>query len=170
MTKTTRGRTIKLPGLDHPIPLARLAVELHKRGGQFYEAFKCLSDDPLPKLPHPAYFLLNHALELLLKAFLVSEGAEPKDLLKLGHNLRRLFEACKQKGLPEVPNLHHLVRHLSHQNSDHDFRYPSFYKLTVPVASECQAVMDGLVDALRPKMLDQQLRALVTSSGSAAAD
>jgi HEPN domain len=47
----------------------------------------------------PCVFLLLHALELHLKAFLISKGVSDKQLRVLGHDLLACLRACKEQGL-----------------------------------------------------------------------
>ncbi len=46
----------------------------------------------------PTVFLLLHALELHLKAFLFSQGMSDKQLRKIGHDLLACLRACKERG------------------------------------------------------------------------
>lgn len=46
----------------------------------------------------PSLFLLLHALELHLKAFLLSQGMTDKQLRNIGHNLLACLRACNERG------------------------------------------------------------------------
>jgi hypothetical protein len=48
----------------------------------------------------PVIFLLSHGIELTLKAWLRASGATLGDLKKHGHDLARLYKACKRTYLP----------------------------------------------------------------------
>lgn len=43
-------------------------------------------------------FLLGRAIELALKAYLISQGTTEKELRTIGHNLERAFDAAAAKG------------------------------------------------------------------------
>lgn len=73
----------------------------------------------------PLSFLLAHALELTLKAYLLHKNY-PEDRLKnIGHNLEKLAKTCKRAGLPHqttVDEENNLAR-LSGQHQNHQTRY-----------------------------------------------
>jgi hypothetical protein len=49
----------------------------------------------------PTLFLLMHALELFLKAFLLSQGANERELRGIGHDLVACLKVCKAKGFEQ---------------------------------------------------------------------
>jgi hypothetical protein len=53
----------------------------------------------------PIYYLYSHALELTLKAYLLSKGATSNRLRSrdYGHKLKVLWDACLAEGLPHHP-------------------------------------------------------------------
>jgi hypothetical protein len=67
---------------------------------QFHNAFHELKQQQ-PPLYWPRYFLLCHAIELALKAFLAKLGATPDQLkYDFGHKLDELVIDAVEKGLP----------------------------------------------------------------------
>jgi hypothetical protein len=46
----------------------------------------------------PTYFLLSHALELSLKAYLAARGVEINDLINFGHNLQVAYDRALELG------------------------------------------------------------------------
>jgi len=61
------------------------------------------SDKELP--PIPAYYLVCHSIELVLKAFLRGAGKELEDLKKKGHNLNQCLRAAEEMGINEYFSL-----------------------------------------------------------------
>lgn len=47
----------------------------------------------------PVYYLYGHAIELVLKAFLVHRGRSEKELRRIGHNLVAAWEKARAEGL-----------------------------------------------------------------------
>jgi hypothetical protein len=73
----------------------------------------------------PTYFLLSHALELTLKAYLVARGVEEKELRCIRHDLQRAYRRAVALGL-RTDNQHvpALVQAISEFHEKHVFRYP----------------------------------------------
>lgn len=71
------------------------ALDALERAEEFFEAFQRL---PTRK-SWPHYFLLGHAVELALKAFLASRGMTAEEVRKYGHKLERLLNAAVTHGL-----------------------------------------------------------------------
>ena len=51
--------------------------------------------------PIPALYLIGHSIELTLKAFLLSQEVDLKQIKKLGHNLHDALRKAKELGLLE---------------------------------------------------------------------
>jgi hypothetical protein len=66
----------------------------------FYRAFHAIPRDHPPR-SWPRYFMLCHAAELALKAYLFSQGAKPKELRAhdVRHSLKELLKRATSKGL-----------------------------------------------------------------------
>ena len=82
------------------------AFEYYAYADQFYDAFYKVGADHLhPSTSWPRYFLLCHAIELALKAYLAKLGATPQVLRQFdrGHNLNRLVADAVEKGLHLTP-------------------------------------------------------------------
>jgi hypothetical protein len=73
----------------------------------------------------PSYFLVCHAIELALKAFLAAHGTSERTLRrKLGHNLLGLYEAAlKYDFKPADDDFSELVDWLHPYHQEHVFRY-----------------------------------------------
>ena len=65
----------------------------------YYAAAGRLLDADVAETFMPSMFLLLHALELHLKAFLLSQGMNDKQLRALSHDLVACLRACQDRGL-----------------------------------------------------------------------
>src|SRR3981081_514159 len=83
--------------MTHPNQIPS-AFDLLDLAEEFFQAFK---DLPLGEKMHswPRYFLLCHAIELVLKAFLATRGVDDKQLKRYGHGLSDLLVSSKKQGL-----------------------------------------------------------------------
>jgi len=140
-------------------PLGMFSVDLFRRGRQYLEAFKVLSSHGDDYLRHPQYFLLAHALELILKAYLAAKGVERTDLFGIGHKIEELERRAHELGLPELEHFDRLVAELAEMNGEHDFRYPTGWNLTVPAPDLCQPIMDQLLTVVQPVVSHANLKA-----------
>ena len=72
----------------------------------------------------PTYFLRSHAIELLLKAFLLANGWTVKQCWeKLGHQLGKAMHEAEAVGLVLSDETKSVVRTLSPRHEDYTFRY-----------------------------------------------
>lgn len=65
----------------------------------YLAASRLLKDEGRAETLRPTLFLLLHALELHLKAFLFAQGATDKQLRNLSHDLLKCLSACRERGL-----------------------------------------------------------------------
>jgi HEPN domain-containing protein len=79
------------------------------------------SNDSLPG--NPTYLLYFHSVELQLKAFLLAAGTDGNELRKLGHDIRELRAATKQRGLAVPTRVEELIAEMPKNGSVVDFRY-----------------------------------------------
>jgi len=63
------------------------------------KAVASLSDKEL--VPIPAYYLVCHSIELILKAFLRGEGESLNKLREVSHDLNQALKAAKKKNLDQ---------------------------------------------------------------------
>ena len=84
-----------------------------------------LRDDGVPaKLTAiPFYYLVSHAVELLLKSALLKRGSVESETKKLSHNLRSLLQAVRDKGVVVTPETIALIEGLHPQHQTHALRY-----------------------------------------------
>lgn len=72
-------------------------------GAEFLEASKVLWNTPPTKIGYQSviYYLLGHAAELFLKAFLIANDMQLEQLKVKGHNLIALVRAAHEHGLSD---------------------------------------------------------------------
>lgn len=68
-------------------------------GARMYAAAADAVNEKMPNALHVLSHLLCTSIELALKAHLLNQGYDEKQLRKLGHNLRELFVQCSNCGL-----------------------------------------------------------------------
>lgn len=151
----------QIPGLkqvsaglwEMPQPLGDFAGELLKRGRSYYQAFQILAERTEPGLSYPAYFLLAHAVEVILKSLLAADGVSKRDLRNkpYGHDVYYTFSECERRGLVVADQLMKpLAKQLAHINQDFDLRYPTGFNLSIAGPSSCVPAIDALIAAIAP--------------------
>ena len=93
---------------------------------QFYNAFNKLGADHLhPSVSWPRYFLLCHAIELALKAYLAKLGVTTKHLkFEFGHKLDELVTEAVEKGLLLTLKTQEEIKLLNQAHREFWHRYP----------------------------------------------
>jgi hypothetical protein len=105
-------------------PNALRGIELLKLAEDFYQAY---IDLPPRNPPYwPRYFMLCHATELGLKAYLAYHGRTHEQLMQRGvrHNLRRLMSDAVSSGLSVKTETRDLLELLDEAHSRFWPRYP----------------------------------------------
>ena len=154
-----------------PQPLGIYANELYHRAKIYTEANAVLDVEANKDFLYPGFFLLAHALELALKSYLAACEVSKDDIRDYGHDLKKLHTDCLEKGLPQVEDVDHLVRHLARMNKGPDFplRYPPGYFTSVPTPAGCLAAMEALLAvigrAILPAALQAQLQIIQPGGG-----
>lgn len=74
------------------------------RARDFYSAARLVQEHAGSDISRPAQFLIAHATELALKAYLLASGVPEEELAKphLGHKLRPLLDLAKDRGLSDL--------------------------------------------------------------------
>ena len=93
------------------LPVLEDEASLFSLASEYLEAAAILDAAPVLKMNVSLviYYLIGHAAELLLKAFLFKKGSAVKDLTKeSGHNLKKLVSAAQSRGLPSTLPLNHV--------------------------------------------------------------
>jgi len=84
---------------------------LFSLSGEFFEAARVLQATPPVRINYSSttYYLLGHAAELMLKAFLYKRGQKIGDLKKINHDLDKLASRARELGLPETVQLNQIL-------------------------------------------------------------
>jgi hypothetical protein len=102
------------------------------------------------KWPSPIYFLLSHAMELALKAYLAASGVSIGTLRRrIGHDLKLALRRAQQHGYVPTDAFTELVQWLAPYHLDHFFRYgkgSGWHQF--PVASETAEIIADAVKAI----------------------
>ena len=115
----------------------------------------------VPKRGKVGYNLAAHALELLLKGFLLARGYDRARLKKIGHNLVDALRAASEEGMHEFfdldPRLEEFVTLLAPLHKRRAFSYPGEIRYatspasdmaTLPRPRDLVAVVEGLLRRL----------------------
>jgi hypothetical protein len=107
----------------NPVPYALDALD---RAEEFFEAFRQLPPLPWGRwISWPRYFLLCHAVEIGLKAFLALRGvSEAKLRTEFGHKIDPLMRAAICNGLNIGPLAATELMQLDEAHTKHWPRYP----------------------------------------------
>ncbi len=103
-----------LPATDNPPKGLEDESTLYTLGEEFLAAARALRDTPVTSTGYRSvlYYLLGHAAELFLKAYLYAHNVPIKALVKIRHDLEALLDHAHTHGLPNhVPMV--AVRSLS---------------------------------------------------------
>lgn len=132
--------TAKQP-VEMPRSNEHMAVRFAHDAETFTNAAKSLSDF---RTFGPRYYLFCHAIELILKSYILASGGDQSELRDLGHNLVKAFKRAKELGfMPAEKDLKLFVDWLNPYHRDHEFRYPKQGFKQVPVAENLIPVIEG---------------------------
>jgi len=137
--------------VEIPQPLGLFAGDLFNRAQEYLSAFEYLTERGNErKFPYASFFLLAHAIELLLKSYLAAKGVPKKELKsKFSHKLCLARDECERLLVPDVPELKLLIERLNDMNEDYDFRYPSGYVMQFPPVDHSLKIAKDFSHAIR---------------------
>jgi len=141
-----------------------MAVIFKADAGQYMIAAEQLrTDDDHIWLVAPTNFMRSHAIELLLKAVLLTNGWSVKDCRnKIRHKLCEAMNQAENVGLVLSEQTKLVIRTLSPRHEDYTFRYRPQNSYSFPnqtVVTEAVAELFDRVDAIvRDKCLDPQAK------------
>jgi hypothetical protein len=101
----------------------RMPYDLLDRARQFLRAFGELPADRYPPHDWPRYFMLCHAIELALKAYLAYKGATYQQLKGFGHNLTEALTRATNKGLSLTADTQWKINNLNQAHTEFWHRY-----------------------------------------------
>ncbi|MBZ9710558.1 hypothetical protein LB543_28065 [Mesorhizobium sp. ESP7-2] len=124
-----------------------------QRGQSYYRAFQIVAECNEPGLSYPAYFLLAHAIEVILKSYLVAKGTQKPALGRgqLRHDVGLVFAECEKQGLVVAHQLiKPLANQIAHINQDYDLRYPTGFISSIPGPRHYIEAVDELLALITP--------------------
>ena len=107
----------------------------------------------------PTYFLYAHAVELALKACLLSCGFDPASSGPAGHRIEELYQECrghKLLGTNDVDReINNFVYFLGTGNECHQYRYPDKPAIAraIPVLTWTSEVVERLIAEVEPHVI-----------------
>ena len=115
--------------MNSKVPNGILANQFWIDAKAYVEAAEILIKSATPSISQPIYFLLGHALELTLKAYLLAKDVSPDYLFEIKHDLIKAHARASQLGL-QVKGEHAaaLIERLSDFHNAFIFRYPVLTK------------------------------------------
>jgi hypothetical protein len=133
-----------------------LSAESFYRAAKYIEAAVNEGTLKLSFRIQPIYYLYRHAVELVLKAFLLAIGLSEKEVEKFSHRIADLYEESLQRGLSQDDReLQRLTRRVINllltADKDQALRYPKVGTTRLPNTEAIQRVMDSLLSAIRPR-------------------
>ncbi|WP_439370842.1 HEPN domain-containing protein [Bradyrhizobium sp. DASA03120] len=73
----------------------------------------------------PKYFLLSHAIELAIKAYILAKGGCERETKRIRHDLDAALARALELGLQPSEDLQKLVQRVAPAHRDYSFRYSS---------------------------------------------
>lgn len=115
----------------------------------FYQAFRDLPPRTPPQ-SWPRYFLLCHAVELALKAYLTYRGKTPKELKdpKIRHSLKQLLSEATNAGLSLSASAQGHIALLNEAHEEFWHRYPREDGKPIYTIDQFEPVARELLDSV----------------------
>ena len=142
------------PTLTLPQPADWYAGDLLQRASEYLRACRRLdAGGDHRELVYPAYFLVAHATELALKAYLAAQGVPKSELRKRwGHRLAALYGEARRLGLPEIEKLDLVVAQLADLNEEQSLRYPAYFVRAAPRPEDYAEVVEKMLSNVGPEI------------------
>lgn len=103
----------------------------------------------------PKYFLLCHAIELALKAFILAMGGTEKETRKIKHDLTAAWSRAVALGLqPKNAEFSGIVERLAKPHKDYSFRYGKSWTHILPRSDLFEAAVSDLINDVTPTVMD----------------
>ena len=120
---------------------------------EFLEAARVLQATPPVRVNYSSatYYLLGHAAELMLKAFLFKHGQTIGDLKKINHDLKKLSSLARANGLSEKVQLVQIAL-LADTYNGKGFEYRTRKKKTFPSLDHLTEEIEKLQSAVFDKL------------------
>ncbi len=133
-----------------------LAVRFLTDAKEYLQTARALEhiEDRLPAGPY--YFLLCHAIELVLKSFLATRGATEEQLTKrFGHKLLKAYKRAQTRGLsPSDPRIPEIIEWMHPFHEGMVFRYRQTGSKRLPAFGELLDAVASLIGDVEPVVRD----------------
>ena len=127
---------------------------------EYLNAAKTLHPVP-PNVSFVCYFLYGHALELTLKAFLISQGATSRKLKRIGHNLERaVCAAAEHQPFQRVPLSERdrtIIAWIGEYYKDKEFEYLITGYRSIPNPDEVRELCERVQRDVKPLIREATL-------------
>jgi hypothetical protein len=110
--------------MNNPVPLGILSTQFASEARAYLAAADILIRDGSADINQATYFLMSHALELTLKAYMLARRVSYDEVVGLGHNLQKAYTRAADLGLPVEDGHRVLIERLSEFHDAFVFRYP----------------------------------------------
>lgn len=152
---------------SHMDPTRTTALGMARFAAQFYAA-AIAADDVVgldkgyeAHAPPPVSYMVGHAIELALKAYLLHQGAPLKAIRRLGHNLETAFAKAEAKGLGSIMTVsaqdRSVLKILNALYSDKQLEYSVTGFKTFPVFGPMQTLAYRLINSVLDEIPDGHL-------------
>jgi hypothetical protein len=135
-----------------PLSPKELAAACLTDARSYWKAAKALNEAGNKAGISPTYFVLCHAIEVTLKAYLAAQGSGERELRDLGHHLLLVYACARKKGFkPSDHRTSEIVRWLSPFHEDLLFRYRKHLRsVALPDPGAVADVVSILVRQIEP--------------------
>jgi hypothetical protein len=134
------------------IPPALEAQRFLARARQFRRVAMLLPDMEGPEPNWPKWFLVTHAIELAVKAYIISREdagvAKPTAPEPANHHLVELYDYAVLYGLARDPIVTKELPHLSDLHRVHYARYPQAEVKPVALIAQFDDMLDQLIEGI----------------------
>jgi hypothetical protein len=108
----------------------------------------------------PIYFLLCHTIELLLKAYLLANDVDAKELRKneVRHQLKALWKMSQDNGLNLTEHTIDVIDMLAPHHENHSFRYRETGYKRSPLSSEVRKALADVMQKVEPIVVNNLMK------------
>jgi hypothetical protein len=130
------------PRISNPKP-----VEMHTNATVFIDDGEALGN----RATAGQFFLFAHGIELALKSFLHDNGLTLEELKKIGHDLDKLLERCRAKGLAcSESDSDSIIDRIAKSLINAGLRYEFYFNM--PLIDDVRRVARGILKDTKPTL------------------
>ena len=137
-------------GVPQPVANGTMAYHFVSDARNYLNVARIIQ--PPFEISSPRYFLLCHAIELCLKAYILASGGEQSELKgSLSHRLKQTFERAVTLGYqPSDERVDELVTWLSPFHEDYSFRYKKTGRKELPPPETVIEILASMLVQIEP--------------------